>query len=551
MKRFLVWPALLAAALLSIPRTVVADEALKAKMVPWDLSHLYVYDYEGVMDRVVLVNKVAVRFIGEMTEEKKRQFLGERGAVSFLPDREDKSLFIMLLPAEITPSGIIKLLREISGSGIATADPVVIRDNMEAIAEGLEVRPKTYMSSEVLMQRLQKFGVFKVRQAKETKEGFRITIDSIDPPLNVYLLANLVSKDSWVSGAFPMFRYLEQPISAFIRVEPVTGTLAEIRRVTLEIKILDNRYNLREDLLNRFGEGKNFIPKSANSPPSRMLFYILGEGQNLDQACQCEKRDARQGRARVITFSWRFKHYEVGKEEGKPNQGEWTIGSPTIVFERGVEVLEITAPPVTFAVMSLIGSVSIPDVPPPLPVFIHGSSDKVEAAAEPFNVPQYWFDRWKVGDFTFTEGQLFLSLLLATIAIAGYMLFGPVVRSIFRRLTGMWYAMRYADDLGKKARFALYQSPADAYTTLFELTSSLLAAACDLPAHPTLEDVEAKREEISREMLEWAAFIFRAHEEKLKPSFNPDPRTVRAMHEAFEKLLMGMRPKLGRKEICV
>lgn len=543
MKRLLLWAILLVGVLITAPLLAAAKEEAKTKVVPWDLNHFYVYDSEGIMERITLVNKVAVRFSGEPVEEKRKAFFNEKGAIGVLPDKEDKSLFIMTLPQEVTPDQVVKLLREVSLSGIAEAHPIVIKDNLEAIVEGVEVHPKTHLSAEALVQRLQKYGDFKVRQVKGYQDGFRITLDSVKPPLNIYLLANLVHKDAWVAGASPMFRYLEEPVTASIRVEPVTGTLAEIRRVTLEIRILDVRYALREDLLNKFGEGKEFIPKSADSPPSRMLFYILGDDKNQNPSCQCDRSDVRQGRARVIRFSWRFKHYEVGKEENKPNQGEWVIASPKIVLERGTEAMEVKAQPATFAVMSLIGSIVIPDMPPPLQILVSGNAEKVGVLPETLHEPQYWFDRWLADPPAVMIRNRMSQVSFILLVAALFFFLRPQLKTASQRRRDRLEMYRFLGKLREDARAALDQPPATAYETLFVAMSLFLSRTLGLPSRPDWKDVEDRQAEIPGNIFGNLNFFFTAETERYQPGFTPDAKKIRDMYDALEAVFAGWEPK--------
>lgn len=343
----------------------------------FNLRDFYFYDESGVMNRLDIAPKIAVRFLKNLPASEQNQFLEKFSPIAQKKDDKGSSVIILEFPSSTAYHQIIEKLNEMSESDIAETAPIVYINNIEAIADGIVIEPKTLLSAEALEKRIRRFGNFELRQSKMEQQRWVFFLAEVKPPLHILLLTNLVNKDSWVKRAYPHFKYLHDPIVSTLEVEPVSGTVNEARIIRFSIKIFDPAINLKEDLLPNFGEGK-FIPVSGDSSPQPLFFFLDGDG---------DRREFFGAKSRTVVFSWKFHNYAIG---------EWVISGQSIQYEKNGVLSNITSPQASMVVTSLVGNLAVNDMPSPKTLTVPNQKYNIKpttSASLPATLP-YWFERW-------------------------------------------------------------------------------------------------------------------------------------------------------------
>lgn len=500
----------------------------QGKRIKWDVRELAFYDEENVLQRLDVAPKILVRFQGQFSDEERNKFVAQLNPApsEVKKDQDDSSGYILHFPIETSAVRILELVDEISSSGYAEATPVVYYNNIEAIAEGIVVKPKTIVMPSSMIQRMKKFGEFKVRQSKLEGSAWLFFLDEVKPPLHIYLLANLVDKDVWVERAYPHFRYLHPSITVTVSVEPASGTVDESRIFTLSIKIFDPRIKIRDDELPNFGEG-NFVPKSAGSAPPDLFWSVVGDKQ---------VRIISEKRVKITEILWKFRNYALG---------EWIISSQKISYEKNMEPAEIESGQATFVVTSLIGSLTIDDIPSPKIVSL---PEKPEHEFSPmlFEFPKYWFDQWAPDRFIayhyswwFTMG--IASLTLLWIFYIGMSWAASRIREgrDRKKFVGGLYAVcdRAKDD---EVSGEVFSKLRDAVFSIFYVSFQ-----DKLSHHPSLKELkDSLKGEFDHELWETIKEVYEILGEGYAPGFQPDRERILALAAKTRELLRHFEPRL-------
>lgn len=390
--------------LISIPSW--ADDNGEKKYVPWQLRDLYYYDANGTMVQLDLAPKLLIRFRSDASKEKRNQFLAEVSSVIKNEELSDSSRVLVEFDKSVKSEQLLEMANKISRSGLAEASPVFFKENIEAVIEGITVESKTALTSDKIQERMKKYGDFSLRQTISENGAWIFLLDDVKPPLNILALINLTHNDSWMRRAYPRFRFLHDPIVASIVVEPVSGTVGEVRTVTFAIKVFDPAIKLLEDQLPQFGvglfmpiQGNITSPSSIKYPPG-YLFEVLGD--SIKYPVKIEKR------SRTYTTLWKFKNHALG---------EWIIPPQPVSYSKNGVENEIKSSGFTMIVNSQIGSLQIADMPVPRALIhpVEKLASTPDLVLSP--VPSYWFDAWVSDGKNAARYFEIFSLILVVVAI--------------------------------------------------------------------------------------------------------------------------------------
>lgn len=442
----------------------------KQEAIRFDIRDFYFYDESNLTQRVTLAPKVMVNFLKQLPEEDQIAFLNKFPHARQKKDTTQSFRYILEFPVPISEQNLMDILTEVNSSEIAEGIPIVLIDNVEAISIGFVVQSRTPVAPGMLGKHLQKIGEFSIRQAVPEGHGWLFVIDEIKPPLHMYPLINLIHNDPWVKSARPKFQFLHPAIVGRVEVNPVSGTVDEMRTVTLFVRVFDPHINMRTDFLPNFGEGK-FKPNPAPLP--LFFFPAVGTREPIQEFTD--------DRGRVFSLQWRFRLF---------TPGEWTIPPQTIPYERFGEQFTITSVSAPFVVTSLIGSLAINDMPSPkLLVLPDTTSDAVVKETPPLFPPR-WFDRWISHISPIAKVSYSAAVVLGAIGFGFAVFWGFVfVDNIFKkkldseRLIHMWQ---------KTCREACNNVSLESYRRLEIVLWDMLFAvfAGKLVPRPALRDVE-------------------------------------------------------------
>lgn len=390
--------------------SALAEESKKEKYLEWHTRDLYYYDANGIVVQLELAPKLSIRFTREMAKEDRTAFLAEFSPIAEMELPEDSSRTFLSFHESITPSDLLQTANKISASGKAEANPVFFVENIESVLEGIVVKPKTFLSPARLQERMRKYGDFMSRQTLNENGVWVFLIDEVKPPLNLLLLTNLISNDSWVERAFPRFKFLHNPIVSSIIVEPVSGTVGEVRKVIFTVKVFDPSIVLSTERLPEFGNGLfRPIQGSPSSPGT-----IRDPGYLFEQMGDPVRYPVKQERrSRTYAAAWKFRHYALG---------EWTIPPQPVPYSKNGVDQEIKSSGFTLVVNSQIGSLKITDIPIPRPLIhpVQNPAPAPDLTLPP--VPAYWFDAWLpkpelAARYTGFAGKFFGALVLIGIIV--------------------------------------------------------------------------------------------------------------------------------------
>lgn len=438
----------------------------------FDVRDFYFYDKTNLMQRLILAPKIMVNFLKQLPDEDIMAFLNKFPLARQQKDPTQSFRYVLAFPASISAQSLMDTLMEINGSDIAEGIPVVLIDNVEAIAEGFVVESRTPLAPVMLGAHLKKIGKFSIRQVAPEGHGWFFIVDEIKPPLHIYPLINLIHNDPWVKSAYLKFQYLHPAIVSTLEVSPVSGTVDETRTVTLFVRVFDPEIKVLTNLLPNFGEGK-FQPNPM--PPLLFFFPAVGKRE--------ESKELSDARGRIFSLQWRFRLF---------TPGEWTIPAQVIHYERKGEQLTITSVPVPFVVTSLIGSLAINDMPSPKLLAVPGKmSDVAVVEASPL-FPPYWFDRWMSEVLLVARISYGTAIGLSLMGV-GFPIFwgGHLLRkrmkmkSDRKALIRTWRTVCIYPDYDIVVSLKSYEKLEH---TLVSLLS--LAFGNQLPARPILKDVE-------------------------------------------------------------
>lgn len=445
------------------------NEAIR-EVTKFDIRDFYIYDEANLIQRLILAPKIVVNFLKQLPDENQIAFLNKFSLARRQKDTTQSHRYILEFASQVSEQTLVETLTDINNSLIAEGIPVVLIDNVEAIAEGFIVETYTPLVSEMIGKRLKRFGEFSIRQTAPEGRGWLFIIDEVKSPLHLYPLINLIKSDAWVKSVRPKFRYLHQAIVSTLEIVPISGTVDETRTVRLFIRVFDPEIKIRIDLLPNFGEGK-FIPNPV--PPPLFFFPSVGARESSQ-----EFADAR---GKVLSFQWRFRLFAPG---------EWTILPQTIAYERQGEQFTVSFPQVPFVVTSLIGNLAINDMPSPklLPLPDNISNAPAQETAPVF--PSRWFDTFITQVLPIAKASHLLAIIAVVMGI-GFPVFWGVNwlgKKMKRELEIETLIRTWRDVCYRACQDASRESYQKLETTLMRVL--YLAFSDKLPHHPILKDVE-------------------------------------------------------------
>ena len=492
----------------------------------FDARDFYFYDEANLITRLRLAPKIVVHFLTTTPVEEQNTFLNTFSPSDRKEYPKNSSRRIIGFPSSTSEERIFDMLTDINRSGIARGIPVVLVNNIEAIAEGFVVEPRTPLAPETLSQHLKSISEFSTNQTKQEQNAWLFMIDDIKPPLHIYSLINLIHEDTWVKSVRPQFTYLHAPVIAVLEVMPISGTVDETRVIRLSLHVFDDAIKIREDLLPQFGEGK-FITDPL--PPPLFFFPSVGEREL--------PRVDRDARGYVMSVQWKFRMFAVG---------EWTIPSQTIAYERMGEQLTIPSPPGPFVVTSLVGRLAIKDMPSPqvLPTL---EKPNLPAPQKTPQLPLYWFDDWIAHPLSAARYSFFAALALAVVTIIFPLTWGiAAFREKSRKnlemkmLVAEW--MNICREASDKVCLESYRKLEDV------LMSMLILAFPDmLPRNPVLKDIESfgARDSFDHDSWDAVCVLYEEFECTHAKDFMPDKQTLRGIADKIVFLIAYLMPKIN------
>ena len=484
---------------------VLAEEKQEQKFTEWHLRDLHYYDESGVIKKLEVAPKLVIRFVSTMNAEEKSVFLARFSPVGQGEYPDDPTRIFVEFSGDTSAARLLEIANEMARSGLAEAAPVFVVENLEAIVEGVTVETKIVLGAERILERVKRHGDFSVRQTRSENGKWTFLVDEVKPPLNILVLTNLFHQDSWVKRAYPHFKFLHEPVTAAISVEPVSGTVAEVRTVTFTVKIFDPAIELSADLLPQFGEGL-FAPLQNGKQPPGYLFERLGESG---------KREFRDRRGRIYVFSWKFKHHALG---------EWNIQAQPVSFTKNGVTQEVKSSGFTFVVNSQIGALNITDMPQPRPLIHSAEALTAIPQAELPQIPAYWFDKLPKPEFWVQyshHGSVFFGVI-------SLVMFFVVVLSVhigkrMEKVTRRQRILKIDQTLEQARRERSYEKYNEA------LSSILTFLFPHLSSHPTWEEVkddEGIRQTLEANKLEDLEHIFEELNRRHMRNFAVEPEAL-------------------------
>ena len=433
----------------------------------FDLRHFSYHDKQKIMQQMRLAPKVGVRFVHEVSEDEQKEFFAKFSFTAKAKDPKDDSRIFLEFAPRMRQDEIKSILGVITDSDIAEATPVVLINGIEAIVEGMVIQPKIILSPDNIQQRIKRFGEFTVGAPILQQDELVFQVTMVKPPLNIFILINLIHEDDWVRRAYPLFRYLHDPIVSTITITPPSGTIAEPRTLRWTIHIYDPRITFDEKLLPEFGKG-TFLPTINGKSAASYLFSVMSER---------EKSEREDNRGKEIMYSWPFKEYWIGELTIVPQPFSYEIdGSPNKMFTTAA----------TFVVTSLIGQLKIDDMPFPrvLPIPAAVQPVGINTASLPA-VPVYWFDRFfsDVLSVVFYV-RLIMFACLGTLSALGFS-HGVMLMKYRRTQKAAKEQFRLCIN-----QFCTQAWTQCSYVPLYDAVSAILTKVFpDLPKHPLLKDI--------------------------------------------------------------
>ncbi|KKU05417.1 MAG: hypothetical protein UX07_C0017G0007 [Parcubacteria group bacterium GW2011_GWA2_45_30] len=490
----------------------------------YDLRDFYQYD-NGIVKQLELAPKIYIRFVAEWDSEARAKFINELTPVSQERVRGDDFALLLGFGESIPVGEIVQKINKINHSVVVEARPVFLVNNMEAVVDGIVVEPKTSLTELGVRNRIARFGKFEIIKSVADGEGWVLLTGDIAPPLNLFILSNLVHKDTWIRRAYPYFRHLHDSIVSEFRVEPISGTVGEPRKFVWVIHIFDPKIILNEQRLPNFGEGQ-FMPMVSGTPPANYLFKA-GKRQRL--------QDVVGKRSRVVTFVWPFWHYALG---------EWMVAPQPVAYEKDGTSGTIVSNQAKFVVTSLIGSLGIDDMPPPSILQIlekNISEPKIEFPA----LPVYWFDRWVKDPAHLSSYGYKISFLF--LLPVGVVLIWRLYRHAERARVEAGARIRLRKDILGLCDTA---EKTLSYDIIYDAASKILYSTfLQLSHRPTIGEIAEHADVISvlGESWENVQSLLHELERRHEKSFKPDPQVVPKLLEAVRALISVLYPRMTTK----
>lgn len=504
--------------------------------IPHDLRDFYQYE-DGAVKRLEMAPKIYLRFIMEFHPEAREKFINELAPLSRGQVKGDGSALVLGFDESIPLAEIVRKINKAHTPTVVEARPVFWVNNIEAVADGVVVEPKTPLTELELRNRIARFGAFEILKSEADGGGWIFFTDGIAPPLNLFILTNLIHKDAWVKRARLHFRYLHDPIVSEFRVEPISGTVGEPRKFIWTIRIFDPKIKLNEQMLPSFGEGRfmpiQLVPAQYGppviTPPAHYLFRA-GKRERFP--------DVVGKRSRTITFVWHFAHYALG---------EWTVGPQSVAYEKDGVSGTTASGTAKLVVTSLIGDLAIDDMPPPA-ILRLPERNISEPNIELLPLPVYLFDRWTKNPehavfYGYAASIMFGWLACLMIAAVVF----PRVRRRIDQMQALLLLKREICGLCDTAEETF------SYDSIYDALAKVLSSAFpQLSRHPTVGEIEDTKDVVDALGDLWqneVKLLLSELERRSERGFKPDPDAVEELvdrvRELAEKLDSRMAVKGG------
>ena len=271
----------------------------------YNIEDFYCYDTNGNPESLTVKNKILVEFEDKEISGafKKRMISQFRDSVSKIDVLENGSFIFNFDNKE----ECINLLNELNQQdGILVkfnASPVVEWKNYECVPTAkitFEVQPSV---KEVFESKLKAIGGFKYEIVKINDLVFEMKINEIESPINLIMLANLISEDPWFKWAKVNFKPLYGDIFGNMFVTPQgASSLGEQRQLNIVIDVFSKTIEIEKDLLPQLGDGE-FVPK--NFPDDGDIWFESSPPKMTTKITELGKR---------VTISYPFKYLDIGSK---------------------------------------------------------------------------------------------------------------------------------------------------------------------------------------------------------------------------------------------
>jgi hypothetical protein len=302
----------------------------------YNIEDFYCYDVNGNPESLTIKNKILVEFEDEEISSafKKRMISRFKDNVSKIDVLENGSFIFNLDNKE----ECVSLLNELNQhDGILVkfnASPVVEWKNYECVPTAqitFEVQPSV---KGIFESKLKAIGGFKYEIVKTNDLVFEMKINEIENPINLIMLANLISEDPWFKWAKVNFKPLYGDIFGNMFVTPQgASSLGEQRQLNIVVDIFSKTIGIEKSLLPQLGEGE-FVPKGF--PDDGDIWFESSVPKITTKITELGKR---------ITISYPFKYLDIGSKSFPDVKIPYTEGGES-------KVLNVSGCP--FAITSIL-----------------------------------------------------------------------------------------------------------------------------------------------------------------------------------------------------
>lgn len=221
------------------------------------------------------------------------------------------------------------------------AFPVIIFDGIECTTTGeiaVQVQPSVNIDDFTLRLNAVAKGKFKVGEIRQ--KLYSVTVEELDNPSNIFVLANLIAKDTfWVKYALMVWVPVDGYVKANASVETLaTSQLGEMRNFKVTVDVFDPNINIRTDLLPQLGQGLLPFPFAGEvwfdpSPPTIT--------------------ETKTNRGKTVTINYPFRQLQFGN----------FIFQPIVIsYEKGGELQIVKTGTCQYTIRSVIAGTDIDDI---------------------------------------------------------------------------------------------------------------------------------------------------------------------------------------------
>ncbi|MDP3734805.1 MAG: hypothetical protein Q8R39_00025 [bacterium] len=467
---------------------------------------LYYFNAQGAKTPLALAPKVIVRLhkdIGRQDTQEKtlkarlsvvQAFSDEFSGIgiSVMDNSPVGTVYLLEFLPNTSTEHILTVVRAIAGNTGVEVAPVFIVEHREALIGGVILTPRLALEASFIEEEFKRlFEGALLRQIAQKEKTFSVYFQELfffagsRMPLSLLGLANMAHAMSldlpWLEKASLEFVFLSNPVVVSMYVEPLTGTIGEVRTLSLSVTVYnDPDIVLDESIFPRFGEG-TFAPMfSGNVIPPDAFFRVVGEKERIPYS---------DSRRTTITHRWRFMLYVPAKE--------WVLQQRTIVYKKGGVSEEVRVQPVTFITLAhTLSGITILDIPAPLP--LEAPEFSIATVPEP-TVPRYWFGERMPRPLSVG----YAGLIAGTVCVLSVVLLWA--RAAFPRKQTLPDETRRAS---YAERIRHLKKDADFYSGLEEVLAAALRAV--LPALPRRFSFAATRELMENDVEAEALFTYPA-----------------------------------------